>query len=644
MSKYTGPKRYSEGEMEALRKNPNVLEVKENRLSLTLEFRQQIYEQWVLQPERPTVRKLLEIGGFDTQKLGPSFIRSVDSVFKRGGRPRFSKASQEIQEEWDKSPYMPTKTVDELIASGKFIWDENRLVLHPDFERALYKKYPQQSVEDGLLTAGIKATDIGHHKIFWLKDKFEKSIGKDIERSAKRGRNADYDLATVKKYANHPYVEVVTRKKIVLKTTFFKDAVCLASLPMDDILKVFCVEPEILSRTERTRLKAVLSNWIEPEGADILEVTQTKEILQNRACALDRIAEKEFRNMAEFIPNLNVLERKELCLWIKNLSSDPGRKFNTRYILSLMNLSRASYYAILKNENYGNTFTQRIIQDEEDAEKIRFVMEYKGFAKGSRQIYMMLPNLTGKSMGLKKIRRIMKSYGITSSIRKSIPSSKRMGGAALKKNTKQDLLKRRFRLYRPNQVRLTDSTYLTYGNGRRAYASSLLDPVTGRLIAFLVSEHNDLEFALETLRQSDTHPCSEGAIYHSDQGTVYLSGTFQQEVINHGFVQSMSKRGNCQDNAPQESFFGHFKDECKYSECESIDELRNLVAEYADYYNHERGMWDRGRMTPIEYEKHLLSMTEEEFSDYLTKEEEKYKKMKEEATKRAIERAKSLGV
>lgn len=150
--------------------------------------------------------------------------------------------------------------------------------------------------------------------------------------------------------------------------------------------------------------------------------------------------------------------------------------------------------------------------------------------------------------------------------------------------------------------------------------------------------------ALETLRQTASHPCGEGSIYHSDQGVVYLSGTFQQEVSSHGFRQSMSKRGNCQDNAPQESFFGHFKDECKYADCKDICELRALITKYADYYNHERRMWERGRMTPVEYEAYLLSMTEEAFSAYLAREEEKYQRMKERAAKRAVERTRNLGV
>lgn len=643
MGKNFKAKRYSAEEMEALRKNPNVLEVLENRMSLTIEFRQQVYEAWVLKPERSTVRRMLEINGFDTQQIGQNFTQSVESVFKRGGRPKYSRAAPEIQAGWSKTVYMPTKTVDELLECGRFVWDINRLILHPDFEAELYRNYPKQSIEDGLLSYGIDPADMGYHKIYWLKEKFERSLGRDTGCSMKKGRNSGYDATTVKRYANHPYIETATREKITLQTAFFGAAAPIASLPIDNILNVFDIEPGIFSATERYRISRILSQWVKTDGVAVSEVVPTREILRNRMDALDSIAEKGFIRIGDIVPSMSVLGRKALCRWLQELPSDPGQKYTIKYALSLIGISRASYYDILKNKSYGQAVIKRSEKDKQDADLIRKVMEYKGFSKGSRQIYMLLPDLTGQKLGLKKIRRIMKEHGITSYIRQS-DSSKCMGGAALRKNVKPNILKRRFRLYRPNEVRLTDVTYLHYGDGCRAYGSALLDPVTGRLIAFLVSEHNDLELALETLRESDSHPCSNGGIYHSDQGVVYLSRTFQQKVSNMGFEQSMSKRGNCQDNAPQESFFGHFKDECAYSKCRDVEELRALVAGYADYYNNERRMWNRNRMTPVVYEDYLLNMTEEEFRVNLSYEEEKYCKMKEDATRRAIERAKSLGV
>jgi len=139
-------------------------------------------------------------------------------------------------------------------------------------------------------------------------------------------------------------------------------------------------------------------------------------------------------------------------------------------------------------------------------------------------------------------------------------------------------------------------------------------------------------------------PKKEGAIFHSDQGVLYLNDTFQEKVAKLGYIQSMSKRGNCWDNAPQESFFGHFKDECDYRNCRDIEELRTLVNEYMDYFCNERRRWDHQWMTPVQYGKYLNEMSDEDFERYLETEEEKYRKMKAKAEQEAVEHSKTLGV
>ena len=109
-----------------------------------------------------------------------------------------------------------------------------------------------------------------------------------------------------------------------------------------------------------------------------------------------------------------------------------------------------------------------------------------------------------------------------------------------------------------------------------------------------------------------------------------------------GMTQSMSKRGNCWDNSPQESFFGHFKDEVAFEDCAEFEDLKKLIESYSEYYNSARCQWTRNRMTPEEYEKYLLGMTDEEFSGYLEKEEEKYRQMQEASAAKAKLRAKAL--
>ena len=138
----------------------------------------------------------------------------------------------------------------------------------------------------------------------------------------------------------------------------------------------------------------------------------------------------------------------------------------------------------------------------------------------------------------------------------------------------------------------------------------------------------------------DKYPAVNGGLIHSDQGILYFTDDFQAAVRDRNLIQSMSRRGNCWDNAPQESFFGHFKDESGYKNCRNLEELRQKVDEYGVYYNAERRIWSRGKMTPLEYEEYLANMDEDSFAAYLAKEEETYRKMKEQSTRNAVEKAK----
>ena len=253
---------------------------------------------------------------------------------------------------------------------------------------------------------------------------------------------------------------------------------------------------------------------------------------------------------------------------------------------------------------------------------------------------MLMPKITEYSFSIYRIRRLMNKYGIRTDIRRPSMNRKAMR-ELMERNRKANLLMRRFKLHRPNEVRLTDVTYLDYGNGKRAYGSASVDPVTGRLICFIASENNDLKLALDTLEAMDSYPAKSGAILHSDQGILYMTDDFQAAVVEMELTQSMSRRGNCWDNAVQESFFGHFKDECHYEECKTLKELQKCIDRYSFYYNNERGMWDRGRMTPIEYEKYLESMSEAEFSEYLTREEKRFADMKAKSAENAYKAAKS---
>lgn len=123
-----------------------------------------------------------------------------------------------------------------------------------------------------------------------------------------------------------------------------------------------------------------------------------------------------------------------------------------------------------------------------------------------------------------------------------------------------------------------------------------------------MSNRLTLDLATDTLlklKKNKRVKFANGAFIHSDQGSHYTSPTFQKHVKKLGLGQSMSRRGNCWDNAPQESFFGHFKDEAYIKQCNSLEELKREIKNYMTYYNNFRYQWNLKKMTPVECKPEL---------------------------------------
>jgi putative transposase len=143
-----------------------------------------------------------------------------------------------------------------------------------------------------------------------------------------------------------------------------------------------------------------------------------------------------------------------------------------------------------------------------------------------------------------------------------------------------------------------------------AYLSTIKDASTNEILAYRVSNRITLDIATNTihkLMKSKKVKLSPKAFIHSDQGSHYTSPRYQKLLKEYGLGQSMSRRGNCWDNAPQESFFGHLKDEVDYQTCKTLDELKAKINHYMVYYNNYRYQWNLKKMTPIQYRNHLLA-------------------------------------
>lgn len=242
-------------------------------------------------------------------------------------------------------------------------------------------------------------------------------------------------------------------------------------------------------------------------------------------------------------------------------------------------------------------------------ENILKAFQFKRRNKGARQIKMTLKGQFNIKYDLKRIRRIMKKYNITCPIRGANPY-KKMLKATQEHSVLPNLLNRNFKQGIPGKVLLTDITYLYYGKGQKAYLSTIKDSSTNEILAYNVSDRLTLDLVTDTLvklKKNRRVTFAEGAFIHSDQGVHYTSPTFQKHVKKLKLGQSMSRRGNCWDNAPQESFFGHLKDEVNIKSCITLNELKQEIRSYMNYYNNFRYQWNLKKMTPVEYRNHLLN-------------------------------------
>lgn len=276
------------------------------------------------------------------------------------------------------------------------------------------------------------------------------------------------------------------------------------------------------------------------------------------------------------------------------------------YLCDLAGVSRSGYYEWLKASE---TRKSRHEQDEKDIALIKEIFYKKKEKVGALQIKMFLENDKNVVMNHKKIRRLMRKYRLYTKIRRPNPYKKMMK-ASLEHRSCPNLLKREFNQGVPGKVLLTDITYLYYANGQTAYLSCVKDGCTKEILAHYLSTSLEMEIVYKTLiklRKTLLNDFNKEVILHSDQGFHYTSPLFQNKVKKLGITQSMSRKGNCWDNAPMESFFGHFKDEVNYKECKSLKELKCVVDTYMQEYNYKRYQWGLNKMTPAQYRSHLLA-------------------------------------
>lgn len=247
----------------------------------------------------------------------------------------------------------------------------------------------------------------------------------------------------------------------------------------------------------------------------------------------------------------------------------------------------------------------RVSPEKDDAlcETIRRVAQHHKLRYGYRRITAHLHN-QGVQVNHKKVNRLMVQMKVSARVRAKKYSSWKGDGEA---GPLPNLLKRNFTASRPGEKLVTDVTEFRVGD-KKLYLSPIMDLFNREIVAVNMKERptNDLaEEMLEALLNSGR--LSDGAILHSDQGWQYQMASWQHRVREAGMLGSMSRKGNCLDNAAMESFFAVLKTEMfhgkKYA---NTQELAKEVKDYISYYNHERIKISLGGKSPIEYRTHMF--------------------------------------
>ena len=280
---------------------------------------------------------------------------------------------------------------------------------------------------------------------------------------------------------------------------------------------------------------------------------------------------------------------------------------NISWLCSTAGVSRSGYYHYLSTEDLRQ---QREDSDRKDFTLILEAYQYRGYDKGARGIYMRFLNMKPPiHMNIKKIRRLMKKYSLFCPIRKANPyrrAAKSMATAYVAPN----LLNREFKFHGPRKILLTDITYIINGIAPRCYMCTIIDAYTKELLAWSLSVSLEVDFVLDAVNDMVANhgvSLTTETLIHSDQGAQYTSVRFARLVKDSELRQSMSRRANCWDNAPQETFFGHMKVEIDISWCTTFDEVKCVIVDWTDYYNNDRYQWDLAKLAPSEYYKYIVT-------------------------------------
>lgn len=275
-------------------------------------------------------------------------------------------------------------------------------------------------------------------------------------------------------------------------------------------------------------------------------------------------------------------------------------RHSVKDLCEYLGVSRSGYYRYLSRKNKPD-------KDEELEEKIRYIYQLRNKTYGYRRIQAELLRLYGLRVNHKKVLRIMQKLGIQAVIRRKrfyqnqyrTPMGVRIA---------ENLLNRHFHADAPNQKWVTDVTWIPAG-GHTLFLSVIMDLFNNEIVAYHMSFRNDNELVLSTVRKAvEKRGDVSGTILHSDRGFQYTSFDYHNILAQFGLKPSMSRRGNCLDNASIESFFSHLKTEAlQHQHIQNPEQTQIIIQRYIRFYNEERLQLKLNKLTPVEYRHQLAA-------------------------------------
>ncbi len=264
--------------------------------------------------------------------------------------------------------------------------------------------------------------------------------------------------------------------------------------------------------------------------------------------------------------------------------------YDLAVLLKVAGLSRSTFYYQAKALEAGDRHAGL-------KARIRQIYERHKGRYGYRRITAALRQ-AGETINHKAVQRLMQSLGLKSLVRPKKYRSYR-GPCHV---SVPNLLQRQFKARRPNEKWVTDVTEFNVG-GDKLYLSPVMDLYNGEIVAYQTSRRPHYSLVGTMLRKAlNKLSGAQRPLLHSDQGWQYQMPAYRRVLAEHGVTQSMSRRGNCLDNAAMESFFGTLKSECFYlSKFTSIDQLQDALRRYIHYYNHHRIRTKLKGLSPVQY-------------------------------------------